>query len=142
MSSSTAPSLSQGYKMLEVQGRGVWFAPTKAHTLACDLFFASFGSNIFLIFYRKGSGLVALFSGFLVTLFKSSSHFNYSTLSAGALSSCLKITGSFLLWLCGCLLSSLLTGTLKPMLVTSLQFKVTRNLVQQDFLPPKNLSSY
>lgn len=68
-------------------------------------------------------------------------HFNYPTLSAGVASSCLRVTGSFLSSFVDARLSSLLTGVLKPLLITALQFKVTRNLLQQDFsTTSKNLS--
>jgi len=99
-----ASSLSRGQKTApKARERGVWFAHTKAHTLAGDLF-CFFGFRIFLIFYREGSGLEAPVSlGFLVT---SSSkplfHLNYSMLSVGAASSCLRITGSLLSCLCRC----------------------------------------
>lgn len=67
-------------------------------------------------------------SGFLETLSQSLFHFNYSTLSGGAVSWRLRVTASDLF--AGACLGSLLTDILKPVLITSLQFKVTR---QQDF---------
>lgn len=96
-------------KLLQMQRREVCGLLTQRPTHTGKVTsFASFGSNIF--FYRKWSGLVALFSsGFLVTLSKSLFHFNYSILSVGAAPSCLRITGSFLFAFVDACLGSLLT---------------------------------
>lgn len=67
---------------------------------------------------------MALFSGFLLTLSKSLFHcLNHLALEEG----------SFLFAFVAAHLGSLLTDILNPVLITSLQFKVTWNSEQQDF---------
>lgn len=97
--------------------RRVWFAHNKAHTLAGE----------FLIFCRRGSGLVALFSGFLLTLSKS------LFLCLWRLNHLALEEGSFLFAFVAAHLGSLLIDILNPVLITSPQFKVTWNSEQQDF---------